>query len=139
MPVKQLLIDVYFHFNHSAKRKEEYREFLEFYDVPPLKILKHASTRWLILEKCVNHFLHQWPALLRYCESPEDRERPGRVKRCADYLVSVEMKAYIMFLSFILEPLNAFNRIFQTDATQIAILISEMNRLLHFFMANLYR
>ena len=135
MPVEELLIDVYFHFNHSAKRKEQYHEFLEFCDVAPLKILKHASTRWLSLEKCINRFLQQWPALLSYFESHEDRERPGRVKRCADYLASVEMKAYFRFLSFILEPLNAFNTIFQTDATQIAILMPEMNRLLRLFMA----
>ena len=122
LPVEELLIDVYFHFSHSAKRKEEYREFLEFCDVAPLKILKHASTRWLSLEKCVNCFLQQWLALLSYFESHEDRERPGRVKRCADYLASVEMKVYFMFLSFILEPLNVFNTIFQTDVTQIAIL-----------------
>jgi len=129
------LIYLYFHFNHSAKRQEEYREFLEFFDVAPLKILKHASTRWLSLEKCVNRFRQQWLALLSYFESHEDREQPGRVKRCADYLASVEMKAYFMLLSFILEPLNAFNTIFQTDATQIAIFIPEMNRLLRLFMA----
>lgn len=135
MPVEELLIDVYFHFNHSAKRKEEYREFLEFCDVAPLKILKHASTRWLSLQRCVNRFLQQWPVLLSYFESHEDRERPGHVKWCADYLASLEMKAYFMFLSFILEPLNTFNTIFQTDATQIAVLIPEMNRLLRLFMA----
>ncbi|KAK2187492.1 hypothetical protein NP493_163g01049 [Ridgeia piscesae] len=45
------------------------------------------------------------------------------------------MKAYFMFLAFILEPLNQFNTIFQTDATQIAILLPEMNRLLRVFMA----
>jgi len=36
VPVGKLLIDVYFHFNHSAKHKEEYREFLKFCDVAPL-------------------------------------------------------------------------------------------------------
>jgi len=69
MPVEELLNDVYFHFNHSAKRKEEYREFLEFCDVAPLKILKHVSTWWLSLEKCANRFLQQWPVLLSYVES----------------------------------------------------------------------
>jgi len=74
------LIDVYFHFNHSSKRKEEYQEFLEFCDVATLKILKHASTQWLSLEKCINCFLLQQPALLSYFESHEDREWPGCVK-----------------------------------------------------------
>ncbi|KAI0212984.1 hypothetical protein LSAT2_002036, partial [Lamellibrachia satsuma] len=135
LPVEEVLIDVYFNFNHSVKRKEEYCEFLEFCDVAPLKILKHASTRWLSLQRCVNRFLQQWLALLSYFESHEDRERPGRVNRCADYLASLEMKVYFMFLSFILEPLNKFNTIFQTDATQIAVLIPKMNLLLRLFMA----
>ena len=135
LPVEELLIDVFFHFNHSAKRKEIYREFLEFCDVAPLKILKHATTRWLSLQRCVKRFLQQWPALLSYFRSHEDCDHPGRVKRCADYLASLEMKAYFMFLAFILEPLNQFNTIFQTDATQIAILLPEMNRLLRVFMA----
>ena len=135
LPVDELLIDVYYHFAHSAKRKEQYREFLAFCDVEPLKILKHASTRWLSLERCVNRFLQQWPALLSYFQSHDDVERPGRIQRCAKYLGSVEMKAYFRFLSFILQPLNVFNMLFQTDARQIALLMPEMTRLLRLFMA----
>ena len=77
-PVDEMLIDVFYHFNHSAKCKEQYREFLVFCDVEPLKILKHAST--LSLERCVNRFLQQWPALLSYFQSHDDVERPGRIK-----------------------------------------------------------
>ena len=87
------------------------------------------------LKRCVNRFLQQWPALLSYFESHADVEKPGRVKRCADYLRSVEMKAYFLFLSFILQPLNTFNTLFQTDATQIALLAPEMTGLLRLFMA----
>ena len=47
------------------------------------------------------------------------------------------MKAYLMLLVFILEPLSQFNTIFQTDATQTAILLPEMNRLLRVFRARL--
>ena len=93
LPVDELLVDVHFHFSHSAKRKEEYKEFLEFTDVEPLKLLKYVSTRWLSLERCVNRFLQQWPALVSYFESHADVEKPGRVKRCADYLRNAEMKA----------------------------------------------
>ena len=134
LPVDELLVDVHFHFSHSAKRKE-YKEFLEFTDVEPLKLLKHVSTRWLSLERCVNRFLQQWPALVSYFESHADVEKPGRVKRCADYLRNAEMKAYFHFLSFILEPLNEFKTLFQTDATQTARLSPEIARLLRLFMA----
>jgi len=71
MPEEELLIDINLHFNHSVKLKEEYQEFLEFCDVAPMNILKHARTRWLSLERCVN----------RFCSS----DRPRCVKRCAFY------------------------------------------------------
>ena len=93
----------------------------------------------------MNRFVQQWPVLLSYFQSHDDVERPGRIKRCAEYLGSVEMKAYFRFLSFILQPLNVFNMLFQTDATQIALLMPdathiallmpEMTRLLRLFMA----
>ena len=37
LPVEELILDIYWHFKHSSKRKEEYKEFLEFMDVDPLK------------------------------------------------------------------------------------------------------
>ena len=72
----------------SAKRVETYTDFLEFNDVEPLKILKHCSTRWLSLQKCVLRLLDHcdWPALLSYFRSHQDVETAGRVKRAADYL-----------------------------------------------------
>lgn len=45
VPIDEILVDIYYHFHHSAKRKEEYKEFLEFMDVEPLNILKHCTTR----------------------------------------------------------------------------------------------
>lgn len=77
-PDKDLLVEVLFHFHHSLNRKEKY-----FTDTEPIKILKHCSTRWLSLEKCVNRLLHHWSALQSYFNSHEDVEKPGRVKGCA--------------------------------------------------------
>ncbi|CAG2200473.1 unnamed protein product [Mytilus edulis] len=98
-----------------SKRKEEYKEFLEFTDTEPSKIIKHSSTRWLSLEKCVGRLLHHWSALTSYFNSHDEVEKPGRIKRCANYLSDHEMHLYYHFLSFILEPLNHFNTMFQAD------------------------
>ena len=57
LPVDDFLEDVYYHFHHSAKRKEQYKEFQDFVDIEPAKILKHCETRWLSLEKCVKRTL----------------------------------------------------------------------------------
>lgn len=53
MPIEDLLVDTFFHFYYSSSRKEKYIEFTKFCDVEPTKILKHCSTHWLSLEKCV--------------------------------------------------------------------------------------
>ncbi|XP_062610502.1 uncharacterized protein LOC134272272 [Saccostrea cucullata] len=139
LPVEDLLVEVYFHFYHSSNRKEKYKEFMEFTDIEPLKILKHSSTRWLSLEKCVGRFLHHWPALKSYFSSHDDVEKPGRVKRCAAYLNDHEMYMYFSFLSFILHPLNEFNTIFQADEAKIGYLKEEMVTLLRKFLGKFVR
>ncbi|CAC5405763.1 unnamed protein product [Mytilus coruscus] len=69
----------------------EKKEFLEFTDTEPSKIIKHSSTRWLSLEKCVGRLLHHWSALTSYFNSHDEVEKPGRIKRCANYLNDNEM------------------------------------------------
>lgn len=94
---------LYFTF-YNANRKEEYKTFLAFTDTDPAKLITHCSTRWLYLEKCVNRFLQQWPALKSYFNSHDDVEKPGRVKRCAEFLNNEDLHIYYMFLDFILGP-----------------------------------
>ena len=128
LPINDFLVDIYYHFHHSSKRKEEFKEYEEFTGVDHAKILKHCETRWLSLERCVNRTLQQWPALKSYFLSHDDVEKPGRVKRIAEHLDSAEMKLYFHFLTFILEPLNEFNTLFQADANLLDVMVREMRR-----------
>ncbi|CAC5378676.1 unnamed protein product [Mytilus coruscus] len=91
LPVDELLIDVFFHFYHSSKRKEEYNSFLDFTDTEPMKLLKHCGTRWLSLERCVKRLLQQSPALKSYFQSHPESEKPGRIMRCLEFLVNDKM------------------------------------------------
>ena len=59
-------VDLFYYFDKSAKRKEEFREFQEFIGAKELKIIKHCKTRWLSLDKAVKRVLQQWPALHAY-------------------------------------------------------------------------
>lgn len=106
-----LQINVYF----SAKRKETYKEFQDFTDTDSMKILKHCQTRWLSLEKCVSRLLHQWKALQSYFTSHDDVEKPGRIKRVADWLADPLMWLLCAFLEFVLPFLNEFNTTFQVS------------------------
>ena len=54
--IDELLIDIYYHFKHSSKRCILLKDF----DViAPARVLKHCSTRWLILERAVKRLSHK--------------------------------------------------------------------------------
>ena len=129
-PIDDLLVDIFYHFHHSSKRKEEYKEFATFCEVDPLKLLKHCQTRWLSLLRCVNRTLQQWPALQSYFTSHCDVERAGRVKRIEKLLCNPEVKLYFYFAKFLLKPLADFNIIFQTEGPKVLSLYPEMVRLI---------
>ena len=62
--IDTLLIDISYHFKYSAKRWTEYSEIEAAFD--DIKALKHCTTRWLSLERCVKHLINKWPALYSY-------------------------------------------------------------------------
>ena len=98
--------------NFSSKRDELFRTYQEFTEVPTHKVLKHGSTRWLSLEKCVNRTLEQWPALTSYFLSEADNLKAQKIQ---ERLVDHEMKLYFMFLQVQLPIFNKFNLLFQVN------------------------
>ena len=79
--VDDFLVDLFYFFDKSAKRKEELSEFQEFTDTQQSKILKHVKTRWLSLEKVIKRVLHQWCALHSYFDHVAERDGSARVVR----------------------------------------------------------
>nr|XP_042908346.1 uncharacterized protein LOC122271384 [Parasteatoda tepidariorum] len=61
-----LLIDIYYYFHRSGKRKLEFKKFQMFDKEGGKEILKHCATRWLSLDKCITRLLEQWRSLLLY-------------------------------------------------------------------------
>ena len=59
------LVDIYYHFEKSCKRKEIFKEFQDFSGIEFPKIIKHCSTRWLSFksyfssEGVLLHLLHK--------------------------------------------------------------------------------
>lgn len=72
--VDDFFVDLFYFFNKSAKRKEEFRDFQEFTETKELKILKHCKTRWLSLEKCVQRVIQQWSALYAYFDKQAETD-----------------------------------------------------------------
>ena len=61
-----MMIDTYYYFDKSTKRKNGLAEYCEFCDVEFRHILKHVSTRWLSLDLAIHRTLQQHPALRSY-------------------------------------------------------------------------
>ena len=61
--VEDLVIDNYYYFDKSTKRKNELASYCNFCDVQYRQILKHVNTRWLSLELAVSRTLQQYPGL----------------------------------------------------------------------------
>lgn len=64
--LEELMIDTYYYFDKSTKRKSGLAEYCTFCDTQYRKILKHVSTRWLSLEQAVERVLRQYPGLRSY-------------------------------------------------------------------------
>ncbi|WAR15697.1 LOW QUALITY PROTEIN: hypothetical protein MAR_005802 [Mya arenaria] len=125
LPVEDLLVDVYFHFQKSMKCKETLRSFQEFTDTEPSKSL--SNTRWLSLEHWVVRLLDRWRVLRSYFESHDESEN-GR-------LTSDQMWFYYAFLKTALVLLSDFNKQFQmimcnVTVRQMGVMDSEIRRLL---------
>lgn len=67
--IDQLFIDIYYHFYHNSKKKQEFTDLWDSLfpsDPCPGVILKHCTTRWLSLLHCVNRYISQYDGLLSY-------------------------------------------------------------------------
>ena len=67
--VEDMVIDLYYWFEKSTKRKASLAEYCIFCDTSYRDIVKHSSTRWLSLERAVSRVLQQFVSLKSYCVS----------------------------------------------------------------------
>ena len=132
--IDELLIDIFYHFKHSSKRYSEFSAIREeFSDIVPLRILKHCTTRWLSLERCVKRLLDQWPALYAYFDKEAESDRNARLQRIAKHLKNTEVK---LLCHFALKGFSKFSLAFQTHASRIGSLQSDVLNLLKSFPSN---
>ena len=120
--VEDLVRDIYSHFAHSAKRLGEYKEFQQFTQTEPHKLLKPSQTRWLSLQQCVERVIEQWPALESYFENSAERDRLLASQHIYHALKNPIIKLYFHFLRFALPKFTNFNKLFQSQTPNINFL-----------------
>ena len=71
----QLFVDVFYIFLHSSKKTQQFAyNWHSLFSSEPTTILKHCTTRWLSLLRCVNRFIDQFDVLKSYFLSCEEAE-----------------------------------------------------------------
>lgn len=87
--VDELLVDVFYYFKKSSKRKETLKALQEVHgDVK--KVLKHVETRWLSMGRCLDRILEQWEPLLKFFEL----ENKSLEKKNARTVSQANLEAY---------------------------------------------
>ena len=118
---EELLVDLYFHFDYSLKRKNLLLEFCAFFDQDFYKNLTFHSTRWLGLWTCIEKTLKMHPSLKSYFSSqnPEikDGERTvSRLNRLIDgfgnVITEVEVFLFSVFSIHLHHNTNSFALVF---------------------------
>ena len=141
--VKALPIDIdddlFYYFDKSSNRKEEFHEFQEFTGTKELKIIKHCKTRWLSLDKAVKRVLQQWCALHAYFDREADTNRLARVLRLDHHMKSPLTRLSMLFLEFTLDSLCIFNGVFQSSLPMLPSLKAEVRRMLRILLGRVIK
>lgn len=115
----QLLIDVYFFLDKSAKRVARLKELQSILGTESHEILKHVNTRWLSLGPCLGRLLEQWEPLsalfLELSEDKSSKSAQSKAQGVLNKLLSPEVKAYTLFLHNAIQVFENANATLQAD------------------------
>lgn len=127
--VEDLMVDIYYWFHYSTKRKVMLSEYAEFCDQDYRKILKHVSTRWLSLEKAITRVLKQYVSLKAYFLS-EDGESQARFNRIKQAFSDPMTEVYLLFYQSALQSFINANLFLQREEPLIGSVSATLERFL---------
>ena len=78
--VGDCVIDLFYHFKRSVKKKATSRDYMAFTNTDIKKMIKHVTTHWLSLGKSLDRTLLQWDALKSYFLSLKIMMKPKMIK-----------------------------------------------------------
>ena len=122
------MVDVFYWFDHSTKRKAALAEYTEFFDQECRKILKHVSTRWLSLEKAIIRVLKQYISLKSYFLSEDVTH--ARFKRLQEAFSDPMTVVYLFFYQSVLQIFVQLNLFLQKKEPLIGSVSASLKRFL---------
>ena len=123
------MVDVYYWFHYSTKRKSVLAEYTEYCDQEYRKILNHVSTRWLSLEKAITRVLKQYVSLKFYFLS-EDGDGKARFKRLKKAFSDPITEVYLLFYQSALQIFMNVNQFLQRQDPLIGSVSLSLKRFL---------
>lgn len=111
--VEELVVDMFYWFDKSTKRKSMLVEYCCFCDVRYRKIVKHVSTRWLSLEAAVERVLKVYDGLRSYFLSESCSQARFQRLQCLFGVPITEV--FLLFYQSALPVFNHFNLFLQRE------------------------
>ncbi|KAJ1531349.1 hypothetical protein ONE63_000033 [Megalurothrips usitatus] len=106
-------------FKFSSKRVAQFAEFQLYLEVAEHKMLLLALTRWLCLRENVDRILEQWEPLRLYLTEARFEDNTHGTEMLFQWLNDPIMKAYYLFLSWVLPKINSMNAYFQQSSVKL--------------------
>ena len=131
-----LLIDIYYYLNKSSVRQGNLKMWQAYYGKEQRSFLKHVSTRWLSIGRCLRRLIDDWrPLRTFFKKEATEINKPGtatQAKAQAIYNVlnSGTAKACALFLNYAVSIFEPFLTANQSDSPQIHMLHYNINRLM---------
>ena len=125
--VEDVMVDLFYWFDKSAKRKGKLKEYFEFCDQEYQSVLKHLSVRWLSLEKCISRTTLKFTSLKAYFLNESFADE--RFQRLEEKFNNPLLEPCMLFLSSALPLFTHFNQLLQREEPSIHILKSAMESL----------
>lgn len=122
--IEDFMVDCFFWFQKSQKRKSSLEDFCTFCEVEYRKILKYVSTRWLSLNEVTNRILLEYAGLRSYFLSEQSNE--ARFQRLYSTFDNPLSEVYLLFYQAALPTLVNVNQFLQRQDPCIHILRDQM-------------
>ena len=132
--VEDLLVDIYYWFDYSTKRKCKLVEYTDFCDQEYRKIIKHVNMRWLSLEKVITRTLLHYQSLKTHFLSED--ESVARFKRLQTAFSNPMTEVYLPFLQSALQIFVNLNLFLQREEPLIGAMNSSLTRFLKLLAAS---
>ena len=127
--IEDLIRDVHNYFL-SPKQLGNLKEFQEFAETKPHKLLHPCQTRWLSLHSAVKRLLDQLPALKLFFIHAASEDRLLAAETILQKLNDPAAKLYLEFLDFVLPFFNDLNKEMQSEDPKLFLMHKRVTTIL---------